>query len=63
MLSRATALKHLLLFNAPAEKEEWDDLRPPADLVAALNRLEELARETSQKRSRRAGRNNVSGSV
>ena len=51
MLSRATALKHLLLFNAP-EKEKWIALKPPSDLVAGLKRLEELS-QGALKRNRR----------
>ena len=52
MLSRATSLKHILLFNALEEKEEWDALQPPSDLVAALQRLEALAQETLRRKSR-----------
>ena len=52
MLSRATALKHLLLFKAPGTKEEWDALQPPSDLVAALKRLKELARQTLVRKPR-----------
>ena len=43
MLSRATSLKNLLLFNAPQTKAAWDDLRPPPDLVEQLKRFERLA--------------------
>ena len=61
MLSRATALKHLLLFNSPEEREEWDALQPPPDLVAAQRRLEELAKQTlERKQSARASASQVS---
>ena len=43
MLSRATRLDRLLIFNAPPTKADWDELPPPADLVGALQRLERLA--------------------
>ena len=61
MLSRATALKHLLLFNAPKEKKDWDALQPPPDLVAAQRRLEELAKQTlERKQSARASASQAS---
>ena len=61
MLSRATALKHLLLFNAPQAKEEWDALQPPPDLVAALKKLQNLAKQTlERKQSARASASQVS---
>ena len=61
MLSRATALKHLLLFNAPEEKEEWDALKPPSDLVAALKKLQILAQQTlERKQSAQASASQVS---
>ena len=61
MLSRATALKHLLLFNAPQEKEEWDALQPPPDLVSALKKLQNLAKQTlERKQSARASASQVS---
>ena len=47
MLSRGVKLENLLLFNAPATLEDWNKLRPPSDLLAALARLEALADETS----------------
>ena len=47
MLSRGIKLENLLLFNAPAAKEDWDKLKPPSDLLAALARLEKFAEETA----------------
>ena len=47
MLSRGVKLDNLLLFNAPASLEDWNKLKPPSDLLAALARLEALADETS----------------
>ena len=61
MLSRATALKHLLLFNAPEKKEEWDALQPPPDLVAAQKGLAKLAEQNlERKRSAQASASQVS---
>ena len=53
MLSRAVALDHLLLFNAPVSKEEWDALKPPQDLLTALSRLEALSAQTRARMCRR----------
>ena len=47
--------------NAPVEKEEWDALQPPPDLVAAQRRLEELAKQTlERKQSAQASASQVS---
>jgi hypothetical protein len=52
MLSRATSLQNLLLFNAPQTKAAWSALRPPKDLVERLKRFERLAALTKRVRER-----------